>query len=195
VEEVEEDTLHLGGLSAESEAFDTLGGSIRKRLPWLYVNLGTAFLAASVVSLFEGTIERYAVLAIFQSIVAGQGGNAGTQTLTLIVRGLATQELSLRDAGDLLRREGLIGLTQGVAVGLGVALVAFLWKGNATIAAVLCIAMIGNMLMANLAGVLIPLLLERAGVDPAVASGVFVTTVTDTCGFFFFLGLATLVLR
>lgn len=193
-EEAEEDTLLLGGLSSESDAFDTVGGALRKRLPWLYVNLLTAFLAASVVSLFEGTIARYAVLAVFQGIVAGQGGNAGTQTLTLMVRGLATQELGLRDAWELLRREGGIGLLQGLAVGAAVGLVAFAWKGDARLALSLFVAMTGNLTMANLAGVMVPLLLERFGVDPAVASGVFVTTVTDVCGFFFFLGLATLLL-
>ncbi|MBA3534572.1 MAG: magnesium transporter [Ardenticatenales bacterium] len=193
-EEVEEDTLHLGGLSSESEVFDSLGGAIRKRLPWLYVNLGTAFLAASVVSYFEPTIARFAVLAVFQSIVAGQGGNAGTQTLTLMVRGLATQELGLRDAVDLLRRESTIGLMQGTAVGIGVGIVAYLWKGNLLISLILCAAMMGNMVVANTAGVMIPLLLERAGVDPAVASGVFVTALTDICGFTLFLGMATLLL-
>lgn len=193
-EEAEEDALLLGGLSSESDAFDTTAGALRKRLPWLYVNMGTAFLAASVVSFFEPTITRFAVLAVFQGIIAGQGGNAGTQTLTLIVRGLAMQELGLRDAFDLARREALIGLLQGIAVGVAVGLIAFYWKGNPLLSLTLCVAMIGNMLMANLAGVLIPLLLERAGVDPAVASGVFVTAVTDICGFTFFLGLATLLL-
>ncbi len=193
-EEAEEDTLLLGGLSGESEAFDSTRAAIRKRLPWLYVNTLTAFLAASVVNLFQGTIEQFAVLATFQGIVAGQGGNAGTQTLTLIVRGLATQNLGLRDAWDLMRREALLGVIQGAAIGLGVALIALLWKGDPTLSLILWLALTGNMLMANVAGVLIPLLLERVGVDPAVASGVFVTTVTDICGFFLFLGLATLLL-
>lgn len=193
-EEANEDALLLGGVSAEATLFDTVSEALRSRLPWLYVNLFTAFLAASVVSLFEGTIARFAVLAVFQGMVAGQGGNAGTQTLTLVVRGLAMNELSRRDALDLLRREGVIGLSQGLAVAIGVGLVAFFWKGDPVIATLLGVALVGNMVMANLAGVVIPLTLEWAGVDPAVASGVFVTAVTDICGFFFFLGLATLVL-
>lgn len=192
-EEAEAETLLLGGLSSKSDLFDTQGSALRKRLPWLYVNLLTAFLAAAVVNLFERTIARYAMLAIFQGIVAGQGGNAGTQTLTLMVRGLAAQEIGLRDAWELLRREGGIGLLQGLAVGIVVALVSFVWKGNARLALSLFVAMTGNLTMANLAGVGVPLLLERFGIDPAVASGVFVTTVTDVCGFFFFLGLATLL--
>ncbi len=194
VDEANEDTMLLGGLPGDTDAFDTFGESLRSRLPWLYVNLVTAFLAASVVSLFEETIARFAVLAVFQGIVAGQGGNAGTQTLTLMVRGLATGNLALQDARLLLRREALLGLTQGLAVAMVVVLVALLWKGDPRIALILGVAMVGNMTIANIAGVSIPLLLERLGVDPAVSSGVFVTTVTDICGFFFFLGLATWLL-
>lgn len=193
-EEAEEDTLLLGGLSGEAEVYDTIPLAVRKRLPWLVVNLGTAFMAASVIGLFEATIAQFTVLAVFQSIIAGQGGNAGTQTLTLMVRGLATGEITVRDALDLLRREGIVGIIQGASVGVLLAVVAYLWKRDLTISLILAVAMLGNMIMANLAGVLIPMVLERFKVDPAVASGVFVTTVTDMCGFFFFLGLATVVL-
>lgn len=193
-EEAQEDTLLLGGMSGEAEVYDTIPAAIRKRLPWLVVNLGTAFMAASVIGLFEATIAQFTILAVFQSIVAGQGGNAGTQTLTLVVRGLGTGEITLRDAFELLRREAVVGMIQGASVGLLLAGIAYLWKGNLTLSLILAAAMLGNMIMANLAGVFIPMILEKFKVDPAVASGVFVTTVTDMCGFFFFLGLATLVL-
>jgi magnesium transporter len=193
-EEVEEDAFLLGGLSGDSYAFDSTRDSLKHRLPWLYVNMGTAFLAASVVGLFEGTISQIAVLAVFQGIVAGQGGNAGTQTLTLIVRGIATGDITFRDAVELLRREALVGILQGLAVGLGVATIAYLWKGDIRISAILLASMLINMTIANLAGVMVPILLNRFKIDPAVASGVFVTTVTDICGFFIFLGLATWVL-
>jgi magnesium transporter len=193
-EEAEEDAFLLGGMSGESYAFDSARESLKNRLPWLYVNMGTAFLAASVVNLFEATIAEVAVLAVFQGIVAGQGGNAGTQTLTLMVRGIATGDITFSDALDLLRREGLVGILQGSSVGLGVALVAFLWKGDIRISAVLLASMMINMTIATCAGVLVPMLLNRYKVDPAVASGVFVTALTDMCGFFIFLGLATWVL-
>jgi magnesium transporter len=193
-EEAQEDTLLLGGLSGEAEVYDTIPAAVRKRLPWLVVNLGTAFMAASIIGLFEATIAQFTILALFQSIVAGQGGNAGTQTLTLVVRGLGTGEITIRDAIDLLRREAVVGIIQGVSVGILLAGIAYLWKGDLTISLVLAVAMLGNMIMANIAGVFIPMVLEKVKVDPAIASGVFVTTVTDMCGFFFFLGLATLVL-
>lgn len=194
-EEAQEDTLLLGGLSGEAEVYDTIPAALRKRLPWLVVNLGTAFMAASVIGLFEATIAQFTILAVFQSIVAGQGGNAGTQTLTLVVRGLGTGEITIRDAIVLLRREALVGIIQGATIGILLAAIAYLWKGDLTISLILAAAMLGNMIMANIAGVFIPMVLEKAKVDPAVASGVFVTTVTDMCGFFFFLGLATLILR
>lgn len=193
-EEAEEDALLLGGLAGDSYAFDSTRESLKNRLPWLYVNMGTAFLAASVVNLFEATISQIAVLAVFQGIVAGQGGNAGTQTLTLIVRGIATGDITFSDALDLLRREGLVGSLQGIAVGIGVAIIAFLWKGDIRISAVLLASMMLNMTIATCAGVLVPMLLNRFKIDPAVASGVFVTALTDMCGFFLFLGLATWIL-
>lgn len=165
--------------------------SVSRRLPWLYVNLFTAFLAAWVVSLFEATIARVAVLAVFQGIVAGQGGNAGTQTLAIMVRGIALGEIELRDAAPVLLREAGIGLMHGMAVGVAVALGAWLWKGIPVLGLVIGLAMMGNMVAAGLAGTLVPLTLKAFKLDPALASAVLVTTVTDCVGFGLFLGLAT----
>lgn len=192
-EEAEEDTFLLSGQSAEAMVFDSTRGAIRKRLPWLFVNLMTASLAATVVLFFDETIARFASLAALLGIVAGLGGNAGTQTLTLMVRGLATQQLSFRDAMELLRREGVVAMLQGAAIGLTAALVSYLVLGEPLTSLVFGIALLGNMMLANTMGVLIPLLLERVGVDPAVASSIFVTACTDLFGFGLLLGLATLL--
>ncbi|MBI3943395.1 MAG: magnesium transporter [Chloroflexi bacterium] len=193
--EATEDILRLAMIADEERVFGPFAASVKRRLPWLYVNLATAFLAAWVVSLFEGTIQRAAVLAVFQSIVAGQGGNAGTQTLTVIVRGLALGEIELRDAWRALLREFALGVINGLAIGIAVGLIAYIWKGNIFIGLVLGLAMVGNMVAAALSGVIVPLGLKIFRVDPALASAVFVTTVTDVCGFFFFLGLATIFLN
>ena len=193
-EEATEDIYRLAQVSERSQVFSPVRQALANRLPWLVVNLFTAFLASGVVSLFEETIARAAVLATFMPIVAGQGGNAGTQTMTIMVRSLALGELDTRDMWRALRYELLIGLLNGLAVGTLVGLVAWAWKANPMLGAVIALAMIGNMLAAAAAGVVVPLTLKVLRVDPALASSIFVTTVTDVCGFFFFLGLGSAVL-
>jgi magnesium transporter len=194
-EEATEDLYRLSNVSdGDLQVFSPVRLSVRRRLPWLLVNLGTAFLAASVVSLFEATIARLAVLAVFQSIVAGQGGNAGTQTLAMMVRGLAMGEIQFKDAWRAMAREAGIGLMHGAIVGVCVALGAYAWKGIPVLGLVIGLAMIGNMIAAGIAGTLVPLTLKALRLDPALASAVIVTAVTDCVGFGLFLGLATLFL-
>jgi len=165
--------------------------SLRKRVPWLEVNLVTAFLAASVVALFEGKIKDLPVLAVFMPVVAGMGGNAATQTLTVIVRGIALGELTWANSRQALIKEAAVGIGNGVACGLVGALVVWIWKGDW----VLCAAMIINMFVAATAGTVIPLALRAMKVDPALASSVFITTLTDVFGFASWLGLGTIFLR
>jgi magnesium transporter len=193
--EATEDMQLMVGLSGEERALTPWTKSIRSRLPWLLVNLATAFLAAAVVGIFENTIAQWTVLAIFLPIVAGQGGNAGAQTLTVIIRDLALGEISRGDGRKALTKECLLGLANGLAVGLVVGAISFLWKGQFILGVVVGLAMLLNMLAAALSGVLIPFGLKAMKVDPALASSIFLTTVTDVAGFFFFLGLATLAMR
>jgi len=169
--------------------------SIRWRLPWLYINLGTAFLAAFVVGLFEDTIARWTALAVFLPIVAGQGGNAGMQTLTVIIRDMALGEITPGDGRRALTKEIILGLLNGLAIGLVVGLIGWFWKGSILLGVVAGSAMLLNQLAAAAAGVLIPLGLKSLRLDPALASSIFLTTVTDVAGFFFFLGLATAGLK
>ena len=192
-EEATEDIYRLSGTSSASDlgVWSPIGLNVRRRLPWLVFNLFTAFLAASVISIFEGTIARLAALAVFQSIVAGEGGNAGTQALALMVRGIALGEVELKDVWRAIGRELLIGILHGLTIGLLVGIGAYLWRGNFWLGAVLGMAMIGNLLAAGMAGTLVPLSLKALKLDPALASAVIVTTVTDTVGFGLFLGLAT----
>lgn len=190
---VEEDTrqmLQVASVAGES-ADGPISESIRTRLPWLTVNLGTTFLAAATVALFESTLAQVVVLAAFLPVVAGQGGIGGTQTLTLIVRAIALGELVGVSAARLLIRESVVGLIHGIFLGVLVAVIAMLWKQNPGLGLVLGLAMLGNMLIAGVVGAGVPLLLRRIGVDPAVASAVVVTTVTDVFGFLLFLGIAT----
>ena len=191
-DEATEDIYRLAGVAGDERAFTPAGESLRKRLPWLGVNLVTAFLAASVVALFEGTISQITALAVFMPIVAGMGGNAATQTLTVIVRGIALGEVSWGNARKALLKEAVVGLGNGMVLGLVAAGVAWATRGNATLGLVLGMAMIINMFVAATAGTLVPLGLRAANVDPALASSVFITTLTDVFGFFSFLGLATL---
>jgi magnesium transporter len=194
-EEATEDIYRLANVSdGDLQVFSPVRLSVRRRLPWLLVNLGTAFLAASVISLFEATIAKLAVLAVFQSIVAGQGGNAGTQTLAMVVRGLALGEIEFKDAWRAMAREAGIGLIHGMIVGLFVAIGAWLWRGIPILGLVIGMAMVGNLIAAGIAGTLVPLTLKALKLDPALASAVIVTTVTDCVGFGLFLGLATLFL-
>ena len=194
-DEATEDIYRLAGVAGDERAFTPAGESFRKRLPWLGVNLVTAFMAASVVALFEGTIERITALAVFMPIVAGMGGNAATQTLTVIVRGIALGELTWGNSRKALLKEATVGLGNGVVLGLVAAAVAWATRGSPMLGLILCAAMIINMFVASAAGTLVPLGLRAAKVDPALASSVFITTLTDVFGFFSFLGLATLFMR
>lgn len=194
-EEATEDIYRLANVGdGDLQVWSPMRLSVRRRLPWLVINLGTAFLAAGVISLFEATIARLALLAVFQSIVAGSGGNAGTQTLAIMVRGLALGEIQFRDIRRALLREASIGLIHGAVVGLLVALGAWLWRGIPALGLVIGLAMLGNLVAAGLAGTLVPLSLRALKLDPALASAVLVTMVTDIVGFGLFLGLATLFL-
>jgi len=194
-DEAAEDLLRLAGVSGDDGIATPPFESFRKRLPWLAINLATAFVAASVVSLFEGTIEQVTALAVFMPIVAGMGGNAATQTLTVVVRALALGELSWASARKALLKESLVGIGNGVALGVLAALVVWVTKGNPMLGMVLGMAMILNMFVAATAGTLVPLGLKAMKIDPALASSVFITTFTDVVGFASFLGLATVFLR
>ena len=184
-----EDMYRISGLG-QDRLFDPLRSSISRRLPWLYINLGTTILAALVISLFESTIEKLVILAAFLPVIAGQGGIGGTQTLTLVVRGLALGEIYGNRGRRLLVRELILGMIHGVLLGVLIGLIGFVWKGNIMLGLILGLAMLGNMVVAGLTGAGIPLLLRRMGLDPAVSSAVFVTTITDILGFLLFLGLA-----
>ena len=188
-EEATEDMYRIASVAGE-RVMGPLRNSLRRRLPWLYINLATALLAGLVISIFESTIAKVVALAIFLPVVAGQGGIGGTQTVTLVVRSMALGEVPRNLGLRLLRRELALGLINGALLGVVVGLVAYGWKGNATLGLVLGVAMLGNMLVAGLAGAGVPLLLRRLGMDPAVSSAVFVTTFTDVIGFLLFLGMA-----
>ncbi len=198
-DEATEDIYALAGVSSEEHALTAPVRSVRLRLPWLLVNLATAILAASVVHLFEGTIQQVVVLAALMPIVAGMGGNAATQTLAVTVRGLALGEVTWENSRRVLLKEFLVGLANGLVNGLVAAIIVCLWFGfslrTVLIGAIIAMAMVNNLVIAGVAGTLIPLILKRLKADPAIASTVFVTTCTDVGGFFSFLGLATLLLR
>ncbi|MCB1972858.1 MAG: magnesium transporter, partial [Geminicoccaceae bacterium] len=182
-QEAEEDLLRMGGVGDE-ELSDTVVATSRSRVPWLLVNLGTAIVASLVIGLFDATIQQMVALAILMPIVASMGGNAATQTMTVTVRALATRDLDIYNAGRIIRRETVVGILNGFVFAAVMGVVAALWFDTNTLGIIIGIAMIINMLAAALAGILIPLLLDRIGADPAIASSVFVTTVTDVVGFF-----------
>ncbi|MEO8218302.1 MAG: magnesium transporter [Acidobacteriota bacterium] len=194
-EEAAEDLFHLAGVDVSERVSTPAGVSFRRRFPWLVVNLATAFLAAMVVRMFEGTIQRWAVLAAFMPIVAGMGGNGGTQTLTVFVRGLAFNEVEWRTAFRPVMKELLVGFGTGAGTGLLTGIIVGLWTGDIVLGTILFLAMIFNMIIAGVAGGLVPVALKQLGFDPAISSSIFVTTFTDVGGFFSFLGLAALALR
>jgi magnesium transporter len=191
-EEAEEDIKALGGVRGEEELSDSVWTIAKGRFNWLLVNLATAFLASSVLGLFEGQLEKMVALAVLAPIVASQGGNAATQTMTVAVRALATRELSSANASRIVLRELLVGAVNGVAFAIITGVVAAAWFKIPDLGVVIGLAMICNLIAGALGGILIPLLLHRWRADPAVSSGVFVTTVTDVIGFFSFLSIATL---
>jgi magnesium transporter len=194
-DEATEDVYRLAGLASDDRVFTSPSDSLKKRLPWLVVNLATAFIAASVVKLFEGTIGVVTSLAVFMPVVAGMGGNAATQTLAVIVRGIAIGELTWTNTRKALLKEAAVGLGNGFACGIVGAGVVWLMQGNPFLGAILGLAMIINMFVAAIAGTLIPLSLRALKVDPALASSVFITTLTDVFGFLSFLGLGALFIR
>ncbi len=194
-DEATEDVYRLAGVAGDDRVFTPPMESLRKRLPWLVINLGTAFLAASVVGIFESTIGVVTALAVFMPVVAGMGGNAATQTLTVIVRGIALGELTWANTRKALFKEAVVGLGNGVACGIIGALVVWLFKGDPVLGGILALAMLINMFIAATAGTVIPLSLRALKVDPALGSAVFITTLTDVFGFLSFLGLGALFLR
>ncbi len=189
-EEASADLQKMFGVSADEHAFSSTFFSLKKRLPWLHINLVTAFMAGSVIALFEGLIAKITVLAIFLPIIAGQGGNAGSQSLAVVMRGLVMREISPRETGKLIIKEGKIGLVNGIVIGFVTAIIAWLWKGNPYLGLVIGLAMIVNLVAAGLSGAFIPLALKSFGIDPAQSSAIVLTTVTDIIGFFSFLGFA-----
>jgi magnesium transporter len=194
-DEATEDLYRLAGVSSDERVFTPAGESLRKRMPWLIVNLATAFLAAAVVAVFETTIDGWAALAVFMPIAAGMGGNAATQTLTVIIRGIALGELTWGNSRKALTKNLIVGVANGVVTGTIAAAVAWAMNGDVRLGIILGLALVTNLFVAGLVGTLIPLGLKALKVDPALASTVFITTFTDVCGFASFLGLATLFTR
>jgi magnesium transporter len=191
-EEADEEIKALGGVTSDEQLSDNVWTIAKGRFNWLLVNLATAFLASSVLGLFEGQLEKMVALAVLAPIVASQGGNAATQTMTVAVRALATRELGASNAFRVVLREGMVGLVNGVAFAVITGVAAVAWFKIPGLGVVIGLAIICNLVAGALGGILIPMVLERVRADPAVASGTFVTTITDVVGFFSFLGIATL---
>ena len=194
-DEATEDIYRLAGVSGDEHVFSPASESVRKRLPWLAVNLITATMAAFVVRAFQATIDEVVVLAVFMTIVASMGGNAATQALTVIVRGIALGELTWGNSRKAVFKEALVGLSNGLALGTVGAGVAWAMSGNLYLGLILGLAMVINLLVAAVAATVIPIILRALKIDPALASAVFITTLTDVFGFFAFLGLATVFLQ
>jgi magnesium transporter len=193
-EEATEDMYLLAGLSEDDRVFSPAHRAIRKRLPWMLLNLGTAFLAASVVGLFAHTLERLVALAFFMPVVAGMGGNTGIQSLTVITRGIALGEIEFSSGLRAIGKEVAVGLANGAVIGLLAGLAAYAWQGSPVLGVAVFVAMVATMGLAGIMGAAVPLVLKALRLDPAVASGVIVTTFTDVFGFATFLGLGTLLL-
>jgi magnesium transporter len=194
-EEATEDMYRMVGLDEDERVFSPVGTSVRRRLPWMLVNLLTAFIAAATVGLFDHTISKAAVLALFMPVVAGMGGNAGTQTATIAVRSIALGDLDVGDVFRACRKEIMVAMANGLVIGLAGALGAYAWKQNEALSAVIGAALFLNICAATLGGVLIPLGLKAIRIDPALAANIFVTTLTDVVGFALFLGLSSLAIN
>ena len=192
-DEAEEDILRLAGVG-EGSLSDRIFATTKRRFPWLFVNLVTAILASLVIAQFEATITQFVALAVLMPIVASMGGNAGTQSLTVAVRAIATRDLTGSNLMRVVLREAGVGLVNGVVFAVVMGIVGVVWFGSPALGLVIGVAMVINLVIAGLAGILIPVALDRLEIDPALASGAFVTTVTDVVGFFAFLGLAAVVL-
>lgn len=193
-EEATEDIQYLGGLHNIESVFFPPRRSFASRIPWLYIKLFTALLAALVVGYFEDVLQAFIGAAIFMPVVAAMGGSAGTQTLSIIVRSIALGEVRYQDVKGLLWKEIVVGLFTGIAIGLGTSLIAFIWKGNPMFGLVVGLALVLNHLAAALFGVLLPVLLDKMDIDPALTSNLFLTTITDVFGFFALLGLTKIIL-
>ncbi|TMV07840.1 magnesium transporter [Ruegeria sediminis] len=193
-EEYEEDMLRLAGVSDDSSLSDSVATTSRRRLPWLAVNLISAICASLVISQFEAEIDQLVALAILMPIVASMGGNAGTQSLTVAVRALATRDLTGSNVARVIRRELMVGMLNGLCFAIVLGTVGMMWFASPMLGVVIGSALVVNMIIAGFAGTVVPVVLDRLGVDPALASGTFVTTTTDVMGFFIFLGLASVVL-
>jgi len=194
-EESSEDIYRIAGLHEDDSVFNSPVQSIKRRLPWLYLNLLTALASALVIGFFEDTIRMVIALAVFMPVVAGLGGNAGGQSLALIVRGLALGEVTFENAKKAVYKQVIVGVVNGVAVGVVIGTIAYLWKGMPVLGVVLGLAMIINVFVGTLMGTLIPLSLKWLKADPALGSNIFVTAFTDAFGFLSFLGLATIFLK
>jgi magnesium transporter len=191
-EEADEDLKALGGVHSEEELSDDVLYTVKSRFPWLFANMITALVSANVISLFEGSLEKMVALAVLMPLVASMGGNAGTQTMTVTVRALAAREIGRANAWRIIRRELCVGFLNGLAFAVILGVIAATWFNLADLGMVIGLALLTVLSVAALGGILIPLLLNRLGIDPAVSSGPFVTTITDIVGFFSFLGIATL---
>ena len=194
IEEYNNDMLQLAGVNVEEDLNSTWKESVRMRLPWLLVNLATAFLASFTVNLFQSTIQQVVALSAVMTIISGMGGNAGTQTLSILVRALSRQELDKKEILHHLLKEIAVGVLDGASCGAVTAIVVFFMYHNGFLSLIVLLAMIGNMFVSAIFGFLVPVILQKCHADPAVASSIFVTTATDTLGFFIFLGLANLTL-
>ena len=194
-EEATEDIQRMAGAAGDETVFDDARTVFPRRLLWRSINLATAILAASVIGLFEASIQSLATLAVFMPIVASMGGIGTTQTATVVVRGLALGDMTPAHVWRVLRKEALLGLSTGAVNAVAMAAIAYVWKGQALLAVIIGVALVFNMLVAAVVGVVVPLALKTFRVDPAIASSVIITTFTDVCGFFSFLGLATLLIR
>lgn len=192
-EDATADLQTMVGASRDERALSKASFAVRKRMPWLQINLLTAFMAAAVVGLFEATIAQFTALAVLLPVVAGQSGNAGAQALAVTMRGLALREISLRNWFQVTNKEVRVGLMNGVAIAFTCGIGVFIWSGSLGLVLVICISMVLAMVAAGLAGALVPIVLTRFGQDPAVASSIILTTVTDIAGFFSFLGIATVL--
>jgi magnesium transporter len=190
IEEYDEDMLQMGGVNVEESIDSTWKESLRMRLPWLLINLATAFLASFVVNIFQGTIEKVVALSAVMTIISGMGGNAGTQTMSILVRTLAQEEIDWKEAIPHLFKEILVGILDGASCGVVTGVVVYFMYHNIFLSLIVILAMIGNLIVSAVFGFLVPLILKKCHADPAVASSIFVTTATDTLGFFIFLGLA-----
>ena len=193
--EATEDLLKMFGAGGTEQTFSPIKYSLRKRLPWLHVNLVTAFLAAAVVAIFEDTIAQITLLAVFLPVVAGQGGNAGAQSLAVVMRGLVMREIPKQKYWTLIWKESKIGVVNGIIIGAVTAVIAYLWYGNYMLGVVISMAMIVNLFAAGLSGAAIPIIMKSLGFDPAQSSSIVLTTITDVVGFLAFLGFARIFMK